>query len=129
MMAQQYWVQDRSLLQMVQERISATMERGDTVRAQEIISEILEFVFNLWKRGITEDTYNFHNNYGYLASGQLIQVDIGSFWKGAERVKEQMKKQLILQKESFAWLQTHYPGLAVFLQKEFQIRLHKSSLL
>jgi hypothetical protein len=101
-------------VELVCDRIKTFMQNGDIEGAKRVIDEIMEFIASLWKKGITEDTFNFDHNYGYTADGRLAQIDVGSFWEGREHICKNIKERKLLDSASSKWIEETFSELVEY---------------
>lgn len=108
-------------VQLFGERLDQLMNATRVDDAKKEIDNLLDYIISLWKTGISEDTYNFHDNYGFF-NDRIVQIDIGEFHDRLDIVKKQIEKKLILEKTSFDWLKRRHPNLATYLTSQVKQR-------
>ncbi len=111
---------------LVRHRIDASECNGDQGSSRTVLDDVIGLIASIWRKGITEDSFNFHNNYGY-AQGRMIQVDVGEFHKSAEMVREQLRSPKVLRRKSQAWLRRKYPALADYFEAQVRLRLNEQA--
>lgn len=105
-------------VELVRDRVTSFMGKNNFKDSKKIIDEVLEFISSIWKRNITEDTFNFDHNYGYTAKDHLVQIDVGSFWEGEGYVCKQLVEKKLLSSDSAQWIEERFPELAVYYKQE-----------
>ncbi len=103
------------------------MSNNNVVKAKNEIDKLLDYIINLWKKGVTEGTFNFHDNYGFLGN-QVIQIDVGEFHSNKATIIRVIDKKSIIKKESFKWLYSKYPILAEYLVEQVNTRFVKEQI-
>lgn len=93
------------------------------IRAKRKIDRLLTAIVHLWKRGFTEDTFNFHENYG-IRNGRILLLDIGELHSGWERVTEEIRRKQILESYSYRWLSKRSPLSARYLEYQVHRRFN-----
>lgn len=111
-------------VELVCDRMAALMKNGNLKGSQKIIDEVLSLISLMWRKNITEDTFNFDHNYGYTANDRLVQIDVGSFWEGEEYVCRQLTEKKLLNSDSSRWLEERYPELIEYY-RDAVTRLYK----
>lgn len=96
---------------LVRAVIDARLAVSDLAGCRRVLDDVIGLILALWRQGITDDTFNFHNNCGY-ADGRLIQIDIGELIADRAAVLARARAQKVLHKKSFAWLTARDRGLA-----------------
>ncbi len=115
-----YILQRRATLvaDVLKERLAA----GDTAGCRRVLDDVIGLILAIWRKGITDDTFNFHNNCGYAAE-RLLQLDIGELIASRAAVLERAHTQKALQKKSFAWLARRDRRLADYFAGQVRVRL------
>ena len=113
--------------ELVRHRIDVCEQADDHDASRAVLDDVIGLIAAIWRQGITEDSFNFHNNYGYV-QGSLIQVDVGEFHKSADMVREQLRDPKVLRRKSQAWLRRKYPPLADYFEEQVHRRLTAASL-
>lgn len=113
--------------ELVRHRIDDHEQTADHDGSRAVLDDVIGLIAAIWRKGITEDSFNFHNNYGYV-QGRLIQVDVGEFHKSMDMVREQLRDPKILRRKSQAWLRRKYPRLADYFEEQVRHRLTAASL-
>ena len=109
------------------EKLVQLMSAGKTQEAKIEIDKLLDFIISLWKRGITEDTFNFYDNYGFFGN-KIIQIDAGEFHQGFDCVKKEIFQKKIIKKESYQWLNLKYPDLASYLKDKVYEKFQENKI-
>src|SRR5919205_202009 len=104
--------------QLVKDRLTELLDRGDSEKAKLVLDQVLDLVIDFWSHGITEDTFNFHTNYGYTGADKLIQIDVGELHHSLPKLLEEARDQRILRNDSFKWLASTYPDLASYFTQQ-----------
>ncbi len=112
--------------ELVRHRIDACEAVGDQAASRAVLDDVIGLIATIWRKGITEDGFNFHNNYGY-AGEEMIQVDIGEFHKSKMMVRAQLAHPKVLRKKSQAWLRRKYPPLAEYFEAQVHRRLSEEA--
>lgn len=112
----QFLVQEK--VELVQDRIKKLVSSGETEKVKKILEEIMDFIGHIWKKGITEDTFNWDHNYGYTSSGKLVQIDVGTFWEGDKYLKEELEAKKLLDSVSQRWLDENFPEFSIFYREK-----------
>ena len=123
--ADTYIMQHRA--ELVRARIKASERAGDRAASLRVLDDVIDLIGRIWRQGITEDSFNFHNNYGYVGD-TLIQFDIGEFFKSWDRVREEMRELKVLRQRSQAYLRRKYPDLADEFDARVRARLTPEAL-
>ena len=123
--ADTYIVQHRA--ELVRARIKAHERVGDRAASLRVLDDVIDLIGRIWRRGITEDSFNFHNNCGYVGD-TLIQIDIGEFDKSWDRVRDEMHSLKVLRQKSQAYLRRKYPALADEFDARVRARLTPAAL-
>ncbi len=113
--------------ELVRARIKACEHAGDRDGSLRILDDVVALIGHIWRKGITEDSFNFHNNYGYVGD-RLIQFDIGEFDKSADRVRDEIRALKVLRQKSQAYLRRKYPELADAFEARARTRLTADAL-
>ncbi len=108
--------------ELVRHRIDACEAVGDHAGSRAVLDDVVGRIATIWRKGITEDGFNFHNNYGY-AGERMIQIDIGEFHDSTDMVRAQLARPKVLRKKSQAWLRRKYPPLAEYFEAQVRRRL------
>jgi GT2 family glycosyltransferase len=106
---------------LIEEDIYEALKIKDFAKAKSTIDKLVSFVFAMWAKGFTEDTYNFRNNYGTI-DGAMALIDVGELHREPDKVAFEHADLKILKKESFMWLSQIWPELAVYLKAEVLAR-------
>lgn len=109
--------------ELVRHRIDACEAVGDHAGSCAVLDDVIGLIASIWRKGITEDGFNFHNNYGY-AGERMIQIDIGEFHQSTDMVRAQLAQPKVLRKKSQAWLRRKYPPLAEYFEAQVRRRLN-----
>ncbi len=112
----QFLVQEK--VELVQDRIKKLVSNGETEKVRKIIEDIMNFISQIWGKGITEDTFNWDHNYGYTLSGKLVQIDVGTFWEGDNYLKEELQAKKLLDSVSQRWLDENFPEFSDFYREK-----------
>jgi hypothetical protein len=112
---------------LLKETLFGLMQRGEVETAQKQLDKLLDFIIHLWRMGITENTFNFLDNYG-LAGDRLIQVDICELRKDSKRVLAEIEAKTILGRDSFRQLANRYPLLTDYLRQQVLSRFKPESV-
>lgn len=122
-------LQDRA--QLFVDFVRLAMRRREPQKAEQAIDSLLALTQSLWERHITENTFNFADNYGFIpspAGPRIVLIDIGELETGADRVARQAQLSEMLKNQSFTrWLQPEFPALAERLAEGWQ-KLARSRL-
>ncbi len=111
-------------VQLFVDFVSQMMSKGQATVAQWAIDELLALTHKLWSQGITENTFNFADNYGFMQEStgpRIVLVDIGELETGAENVSRYAQEETMLKSQSFVrWLRPTHPHLANHLEQGFK---------
>ena len=105
-------------VELVCERIKRLMGKNDIEGSRKVIDDVVGLVTKIWNKNITEDTFNFDHNYGYLDSDNLVQIDVGSFWEGKEYIHKEVRRKNLLTMDSAKWLQENFPQLTDYYKQK-----------
>jgi len=83
--------QDKVVL--VKERLYELMAKGEIIKAKKIIDKVIDFIIELWKYKIHENTYKFYSSYGIDSNEEVVLVDFLEITNDAESVKKQIGKK------------------------------------
>ena len=100
------------------------LHKNEMVKVKVLLNDLVIFIQNLWSKGVTEDTFNFHDNYGVLNS-KIVQIDIGELHKDQAMIELEKQAQKLLKKESFQWFKEQSPMLSKYLTKIAETILYK----
>ena len=112
---------------LVADVLKARLAAGDAAGCRRVLDDVIALIEAIWRTGITDDTFNFHNNCGY-AGGRLIQIDIGELIAGRAAVLERARSEKVLRKKSFAWLARRDQGLADYFAVQVRARLNPAAV-
>lgn len=86
-----------------------------------MLDRLLDFIDAVWRKGITEDTFQFRCNYGWLGD-RLIQLDVGELRQGKRQVAHERHRRAILEEPQTRWLRNLNPTLADYLEAQVHRR-------
>jgi len=66
-----------------------------------IIDDYTDFIYECWRNGFHEETYNFTINNGYNNEGKMVLVDPGELCFTKEKVLKQIKNEKWLNQHSY----------------------------
>lgn len=107
--------------------LKARLAAGDETGCRRVLDDVIALIEAIWRKDITDDTFNFHNNCGY-AGGRLIQIDIGELIAGRAAVVDRARSEKVLHKKSFAWLARQDQGLADYFAAQVRARLNPAAV-
>lgn len=111
-------------VQLFVDFITQQVYDGQHSKARWAIDALLALTRRMWEQEITENTFNFADNYGFLnepSGPRIVLVDIGELETGAEPVSRYALHETMLKSQSFTrWLKPTHPQLASYLQEGFR---------
>lgn len=75
---------------LVCEKITEYLDLEDLTAAKKVVDDVFILIEQIRDKGITEDTFNYDHNYGYDENGNMLQIDIGSFWEGKDKIQKEI---------------------------------------
>ncbi len=96
-------------VELVCDRLKSLDDENRLEKLKTVIDDVIGLISQIWDKGITEDTFNWDHNYGYLRSGELAQIDVGSFWEGEEYIQKAIEKDNLMTLGSAQLLRANYP--------------------
>jgi hypothetical protein len=113
-------------VELVGSRINRLMSAGQPVAAREVIDDVIAHILTIWRRGTTENTFNFRDNYGYLPTGRMILVDIGELEWDKRRLQNSQgaaAARRIVKSRSCDWLKRDHPELVPYFLAQVEQHL------
>ncbi len=80
--------QDKVVL--IGDKISELLNENKTEEAEKLIMVLADFILELWRYKIHENTYKFYSNYGLDSNGNVVLIDFLEITDNQEKVKKQI---------------------------------------
>lgn len=75
---------------LLKEKIDELSINGNIVKTKEIIDKLINFIIELWKYKIHENTYKFYSGYGVNKKEEIVLIDFLEITNNKEKVKKQI---------------------------------------
>ena len=94
--------------------------------AKRWVDEYIEFIFECWKNGFSEKTYNFTINHGVALNRKIVLVDFGELNFTKSKIKGEIKSQR--RKKSWSFKEDLDNDLRKYYGKKMRDNLTLSNL-
>lgn len=114
--------------QLVRDRITALMQKGDNKGAIEAIRALLQEVIAQCQKGVIDSDSGISNNYGFIDQ-RVIHFDVGRIMydEVAKEPAHYQREVLRVSKKLESWIAIHYPMLLPSLDEQIDSLISPSS--